>query len=213
MAGSVGQIDAATLTGSSKGDATFTGPHGNGTRKGLANTSGDFSLNDTTPLTITGALNATGHTVTLVNSGGGIDASNGVIDAATLTGSTTGDALFTDSANAINTLNGFTNTSGDFSLTDNAPLTVTGTLDVSGHTLTLIDTDGGIDQPAGAIIAATLTGSTTGTADLGNAVANQIGTLAGFTNTSGSFELGDLTSLTITGRLNATGQTVTLIDG
>ena len=67
--------------------------------------------------------------MTLVDTGGGIDASTGQYRAPpTLTGSTnSATPLLTDASNAIGTLNGFpTNTSGDFSLTDNAALTITG---------------------------------------------------------------------------------------
>ena len=135
----MGIIKADTLTGSSTGDATFTGSNVIGTLAGFTNTSGDFALNDTTPLTITGTLDATGHTATLTDTGGGIDASAGVILANELTGSTTGDALFTDASNQINTLGAFTNNSGPFTLTDSVPLTVTGQLNATGQTVTLTD--------------------------------------------------------------------------
>jgi fibronectin-binding autotransporter adhesin len=209
---SAGVIEAATLTGSTTGVATFIDASNQiGTLNGFTNTSGAFSLTDNAPLTVTGTLNATGQTVTLNDTNGGIDASNGVIDAATLTGSTTGTALFTDASNQIGTLNGFTNTSGAFSLTDNAPLAVTGTLNATGQTVTLVDTNGGIDASAVVIEANTLTGSTTGTA-LFTGASNAIGTLNGFTNTSGSFSLTDNVPLSITGTLNVTGQTLTLVD-
>ena len=209
--GSVGQINAATLTGSSTGDATFTGPNVIGTLNGFTNTSGNFSLNDTTALTITGTLDATGHTVTLTDTAAGIDASSGEIKAGTLTGSSKGDALFTDASNAIGTLNGFETNGHNFSLKDSAALTITGTLDAAGKTVTLNDTGGGIDASAGAINAATLTGSTTGSALFTDA-SNTIGTLQTFGSTAGAFSLTDSIPLTIAGTLNATGQTATLVD-
>ena len=205
---SAGVIEAATLTGSTTGDALFTdASNAIGTLAGFTNTGGAFSLTDSVPLTITGTLNATGQTVTLIDSTGGIDASAGIIEAATLTGSAGGDALFTDASNAIGTLAGFTDPTAAFSLTDSVALTITGTLDPT--TVTLVDTGGGIDASGGAIIADTLTGSTAGDAIITNA-GNAIGTLADFTNTSGDFSLADSTALTITGTLNATGHTVTL---
>ena len=200
------------LTGSTTGNADFSNPANViGTFTGFTNTSGSVSLTDTTPLTLTGTIGAAGETVTLVDTGGGIDASGAVIDAAVLTGSTTGNALFTDAFNQIGTLAGFTNTNGAFSLTDTTPLTITGTLNATGQTVTLTNTGGGIDASNGAIDAATLTGSTTGAATFTDA-SNAIGTLNGFTNTNGAFSLTDSTALTVTGTLNAAGQTVTLND-
>ena len=209
---STGVITAAVLTGSTTGVAKFTGAtNAIGTLGNFTNTSGAFSLTDSIPLTITGTLNATGQTVTLVDTGGGIDASNGVIDAAVLTGSTTGSADFSNPSNAIGTFTGFTNNSGSVSLTDTLALTLTGTIGAAGQTVTLNDTGGGIDASGAVIDAATLTGSTTGAALFTDA-SNQIGALTGFTNTSGAFSLTDTTPLTITGTLNATGQTVTLTE-
>ena len=170
---------------------------------------GAFSLTDTTALTITGTLNAAGQTVTLNDTGGGIDAHAGVIDAAMLTGSANGDALFSDGANKIGTFANFTDDAGSVSLSDSIFLTITGTIDPT--TLTLVDTGGGIDSSGAAIIAGTLTGSTNGVATFTNA-GNDIGTLNNYTNTQGAFSLTDSVALKITGTLNATGQTVTLVD-
>jgi hypothetical protein len=207
-----GVIEAAMLTGSTAGVADFTDA-GNaiGTLNGFTNTSGAFSLTDSIGLSITGALDATGRTLTLTDTGGGIDAHSGIVKAATLTGSTSGDADFSDAGNVIGALNGFTNTSGNFALTDSVPLTILGTIDVTGQTLALTDTGGGIDAHAGILKAATLTGSTSGIADFTNA-ANAIVAIDGFSNTSGPFSLTDSIGLAITGTLDATGQTLTLVD-
>jgi len=67
--------------------------------------------------------------VTLVDSGAGIDASHGVINAATLTGSTAGNATFTGN-NTLGTLDAF-QAGGSFSLNDAQALAINGT-DVSG---------------------------------------------------------------------------------
>ncbi|HEY0302766.1 MAG TPA: hypothetical protein VGC36_15575, partial [Rhizomicrobium sp.] len=201
-------VKAATLTGSSTGTAAFTNA-GNviATLAGFSNTGGAFSLTDTTGLTVTGTLDATGQTLTL-NAGGGIDASGAVVKAATLTGSSTGTAAFTNAGNVIATLGSFSNTGGAFSLTDTTGLIVTGTLDVTGQTLTL-NAGGGIDASGAVVKAATLTGSSAGTAAFTNA-GNVIGTLGSFANTGGAFSLKNTTGLSLAGALNAAGQTVTL---
>ena len=203
-------ITAGVLTGQSDGDASLTGNNDIGTLAGFTS-HGDFSLTDTTALTITGTLDAADHTVTLQDTGGGIDASRGAILADSLTGSSTGDAVFSDSGNTISTLAGFTNTNGAFVLTDSAALTITGTLDATGHTVTLQDTGGGIDASRGAILADGLTGSSMGDAIFSDS-GNTISTLAGFTNTNGAFVLTDSAALMITGTLDATGHAVTLTD-
>ena len=178
---------------------------------GFSNTSGPLSVKDSAPLTVTGTLDASGQTLTLNDTGGGIDASGAVLKAATLTGSSAGVTNFSNAGNVIGALSGFTNTSGPLSVKDSAALTVTGTVDASGQTLTLNDTGGGIDASAGVIKAATLTGSSTGTADLSNA-GNIIGTLNGFTNTSGPLSVRDSAPLTVAGTVDASDQTLTLND-
>ena len=161
-------------------------------------TTGDFTLADSHSLTIDGTLDATGHTVTLnvSGAGNGIDASAGVILANELTGSSDGEALFTDGSNVINTLGSFSNTSGQFSLTDMVALTVTGTLDATGQALTFTDTGGGVDASAAVVKAQVLQGSTQGDAVFTNA-SNQIQDVGFFTNTSGDFSLTDNTPLGI----------------
>ncbi|HTW34186.1 MAG TPA: hypothetical protein VMD53_06190, partial [Rhizomicrobium sp.] len=203
-------IDTGALTGTAGGATALTSA-GNaiGTLAGFTNTNGQFSLTDSTALTITGTLNVTGQTVTLNDTGGGIDAGNGQIIASVLTGSANGDALFSDGANQIGTFANFTDNAGSVSLADSIFLTLTGTIDPT--VLTLVDTGGGIDGSGAAIIADVLTGSTTGNAVFTNA-GNDIGTLNDFTNTNGAFSLTDSAPLTITGTLNAAGQTVTLVD-
>ena len=205
-------LKAATLTGSSAGAADFSNPGNAITRLGnFTNTSGALSVRDSTALTVTGTINATGQTLTLTDTGGGIDASARIIKAATLTGSSAGTANFSNAGNVIGTLNGFTNTAGPLSVKDSAPLTVAGTIDATGQTLTLNDTGGGIEASGAVIKAATLTGSSAGTADLSNA-GNVIGALNGFSNTSGPLTVRDSTPLTVTGTVDASGQTLTLND-
>ncbi|HUO92789.1 MAG TPA: hypothetical protein VMU22_07700, partial [Rhizomicrobium sp.] len=210
--GGTGIISAGYLTGNS-GQATLDGANAVATLGNYNTTGGAFTLDNTVALTINGTLNATGNTVTLNVSGAdnGIDASAGAILANELTGSTQGQALFTDGANAVNTLGSFSNNSGQFSLTDSAALTVTGTLDATGQVLTVTDTGGGVDASAAIVKAQVLQGSTDGDAVFTNA-SNQIEAVGFFTNTSGAFSLIDNTLLSLGATLNAAGQTVTLID-
>ena len=95
----------------------------------------------------------------------------------------------------IGALDGFTNTSGDFTLADTTDLTVTGTIDVTGHTLTL-DNQDGINASGAVIKATTLTGSAN-VADFSNA-SNVVANLGTFL-TSENFTLADSTDLTVVG--------------
>ncbi|HEY4263758.1 MAG TPA: hypothetical protein VGM72_00445, partial [Micropepsaceae bacterium] len=203
-------IKAATLTGSAAGAVDFSNAANSfGTLGGFSNTAGPTSIKDTLPLSVTGAVDATGQTLTLVDTGGGIDASTVAIKAGTLTGSTAGAANFSNPGNLIAALGSFTNISGSVSIRDNASLSITGTLDATGQSLSLVDTGGGIDASGAAIKADTLTGSSAGTTNLSN-TGNVIGSLNGFTGTSGSLSIANSTTLTVTGTIDATGQSLTL---
>jgi fibronectin-binding autotransporter adhesin len=210
IAAGTADIHATTLTGSSAGAANLSSA-GNaiGTLSGFTNTSGSLSIADSTQLTVTGTVDATGQTLTFNNSGAGIDAAGAVIKASMLTGSAAGAADFSNASNRIGNLGSFSNTAGSTSIKDILPLTVTGTVDATGQTLNLIDTSGGIDASAAPIKAGTLTGSTTGTANFSNS-GNLIAALGTLTNISGPVSLRDSVPLTVTGTLNATGQSLTL---
>src|SRR4029077_16887435 len=138
-----GIIKAGTLTGSSSGPTTLANAaNALDNLDAWSNTSGAFSLTDASGLTIIGTLDATGQTVALndSNAGGIAEGVNGAINAGTLTGSSPRVADFhsTNTPNAIDTLGNFSNSSGgDFNLSDGSALTITGTLDVTGHTLVL----------------------------------------------------------------------------
>ena len=191
----------------------------------LDNQVGDTTLTTTgagSNLVISGTINANGHTLDTV-SAGTIDESAGTITAATLAGSSVGGATFTGT-NLIGALGNFTNaTSGNFDLTDGRALTVSGTLDnqvgnttlttagagsnlvisgtikANGHTLDTVSA-GTIDESAGAITAATLTGSSVG--DAAFTGTNSIDTLAGFDAGAG-FALTDDPALTISSDINS----------
>ena len=69
--------------------------------------------------------------------------------------------MFTNASNQIEDVGFFTNTSGDFSLTDNTPLGIGATLDATGHTVTLIDNNWRHQRERRHHQGRTLTGSST----------------------------------------------------
>ena len=203
-----GAVTVATLTGASGGTVTLGGSNNVTNLGAFTNTSGDFSLTNTGVLNIAGTVDVTGHTLTL-NTGGLTEGASGLLKATTLAGSSTGTVTL-NQTNTITNLGAFTNTAGDFALTTGASLNISGTVDVTGHTLTL--TTGGLTEGAsGTLTAATLTGSTAGTVALNQA--NTITNLGTFTNTSGDFSLNNTGNLNIAGTVDVTGHTLTLNTG
>ncbi len=168
-----GTIATATLTGSSTGVTSLTaGGNAIGTLAGFSS-AGGFSLADGRALTLSGpvtdttsvALNVTGG-LTLngsVQTGaltlaatGAITQPGGAITANSLAGNAAG-ATLTASGNRVATLANFAST-GNFALTDRAPLTVSGAVSVaSGGTLTLTDDSpsfgagGSLSAPGGTV--------------------------------------------------------------
>ncbi len=179
------------------------------------------------------ALTATG---TISEGGGAIDtglltgAAGGTV---TLSGPNKIDTLGTFSAAAFTLNDGvalaITNTvsaTGTVSLTSSGLLTINSGQAVIGSDVTLQGTGltigglvsatatvdliaaaGGIDETAGSIVAATLTGTTGAQANLtgASATANQIGTLGAFTAGAGGITLVDGQTLTIANDVSATG--------
>jgi hypothetical protein len=161
----------------------------------------------------------------------------GTITAGKLTGYSTGGTTLTQT-NDVGSITGFTNTgAGGFSFTGDPALTISTDINSGSGPLTLttvgpstngiilaanliagsasgtqvitLDSAGTISQTGGTITGGTLTGYSTGGMTLNNA--NAIGKLGAFTNnTSGGIALTDSNSLSITGAVNASGQTVDL---
>jgi hypothetical protein len=184
-------------------------------------------------LTLGGNMTAAGNTVTLTATGA-IDQTAGIITAATLTGSSVGGATLTR-ANRVAALGAFTDTgagnvtgfnftdaqalsttgavqtSGGIALTTtggtSSSLTLGGNLTATGNTVTLTAT-GAIDQTAGVITAATLTGGSVGGATLDGA--NRVAALGAFTDSGAGnatgFSFTDAQALTTTGTVRSTGQ-------
>ncbi|MDE2473565.1 MAG: hypothetical protein KGO48_00790, partial [Alphaproteobacteria bacterium] len=207
-------VKAATLTGATAGAGNFSNASNLiGTLGSFSNTGGTLTLSDNAPsLTVAGTIDASGQTLSLNETAGGVDASGGAIKAGTLTGSSAGTASFTNANNAIATFGAFSNPSGPLSVTDGTSLTLAGTIDASGQTLTLNDTGGSIAANAAIIKATTINASVTGALDFSNAN-NQIGALGNISAT-GPVSISDDPGLAIVGTLNVPGQAITLnVDG
>jgi hypothetical protein len=181
-----------------QGGTTLNGANLIGTLDAFTNTgAGGFALTDGQTLTVNGAVNAgtgnlaltmtgTGHnlsitkaitaggTATLTSFGTIAESGSGAITAATLAGSS-GSTTTLNGANQIANLGAFTNTSGNFALTDDLGLSLAGTLSAGTHVATLIDTST-LAESTGAIDAATLLGSSVGGTTLNGA--NRIPALA-----------------------------------
>ena len=219
---STGTIDAGSLTGSSNGGTTLNGTNEIAALNAFTNTgSGGFALTDGEALTVSGAVNSgTGDLALKTTSGniairnqltaGGnailnsdgtlIENGSGAISASSLTGSADG-ATALNGANQIAGLGAFSNAAGNFALTDDEGLTISGFLNAGANTVTLADT-ATLKESTGSVEARTLTGSSVGGATLNGS--NQVGTLGAFTNTGvGGFEFTDDESLTVAGAVNA----------
>ncbi|HEY0301997.1 MAG TPA: hypothetical protein VGC36_11710, partial [Rhizomicrobium sp.] len=138
----------------------------------------------------TGAVSASAPVTARTLSGtsdGGADfgAANHVAEVGGFTNSGSG-AFALNNAEAIAVAGPLTNTVGDISLTTTVgDVTITGTVDGTGHVVTIASA-GGVSAAGGIVKAATLTGSSTGTAALTNA-GNVIATLGRFSNSGGAF--------------------------
>ena len=198
---------------------------------------GNLSITTTSGGISVESLLSGGNLVVLHSAGTISETGNGQIEANTLTGSSVGATTLTG-ANYVGALGAFTNTgSGGFALTDEEFFTVNGAVSAGSGDLTLTAEGGNIliaklistsgtasltasateevngtikESGAGAIDAATLTGSADGATTLNGA--NQIGSLDEFSNTGGAFALTDDENLTISGNLNASSFGVTLVD-
>jgi filamentous hemagglutinin family protein len=166
---SSGAIDANALDGSSSGGATLGGANLVGDLYGFTNAGGGgLFLSDGEKLTVDNTVNAGTGNLTLttgagnlviskaISAGGTVDlvsaasisqAPAGIITAETLTGSS-GATTTLNSANLISNLGAFTNTAGNFGLTDAQTLTVTGTVNTGTKVLALHATSGDLDIDA-----------------------------------------------------------------
>ncbi len=226
-------ITASELAGTAAGTTALNGPNMIASLGAFANTGGAFALVDDKSLTIVGTLNAGENAVALTDDSAIAESGTGAIDAASLTGSSSGAGTF-GGPNQIADLDGFTNNgAGGFTLTDGQALTVDGTVNAgtgnvmlattgtgsniavdrtieTGGTMTLTSSGNILEGADGLVAAETLIGSAASTTTLGEA--NQISTLGAFTDAGGAFVLTDGESLAITGALNAGTSGVTIND-
>jgi hypothetical protein len=191
-----GTIDAMTLTGRARGGTSLAdanaiaalGPFTNGG-------AGGFSLVDTRPLEVVGAVAAGSGNLSLsvggalglaadlsagggvtLNAAGTITQSGGAIAAGTLTGTSNGDASLTDPGNAIAVLGNFATNGGSFLLVDGATLAVAGNVNAGRGAVLLQSTGGAVTETTGRVTAnAVILRAATGIELKG---ANQIETLA-----------------------------------
>ncbi len=181
-----GFIIADLLTGSANGATTLTAANVVNNLGAFAVTSGQFSLTDTTPLTVVGTVSSagaltltetgfgngialdaslSGTTVDLISTGGIAQTSSGTISATTLEGSAVNDVTL-NAANTSNNLGAFTVSSGNFAYTNAAPLKVTGAVTVNTSTgiIDLTTTGAGSNLTInGALTAATVNLKSSGT--------------------------------------------------
>jgi filamentous hemagglutinin family protein len=202
-----GTIAAAMLTGSSAGSAVF-GQAGNQVANlgAFATGNGDFTLTDGQALNLTGLLNAGTGVVTLNATGTITELAGGSITAATLTGSSAGNALFGQSGNLVANLGGFATTAGgnngNFTLTNGAALNLTGLVNAGTGVVTLTVAGPIAEQSSGAIRAGMLTGSSVGGTTLNQT--NLVTDFGPFTNTGpGGLTLTNGQPLNVTGALGA----------
>jgi hypothetical protein len=214
-----GMLKADTLTGSAVNTASLTGTSFSnriGTLNGFS--AAGFTLDDGIALTVLGAL-VGGPRVEIASKGalainGAVGATTvslnadsitepGAIAAVTLTGSTAGSASLTGTAfsNSIGTLNGFT--AAGFTLDDNVPLTVAGTV-LGGPAVTILGK--GTLAIDGTVIADTVSltaGSITIPGNVTGASVGLLGTIGAISET-GAINAGVLTGSAAT-TANLTG--------
>jgi filamentous hemagglutinin family protein len=102
--------------------------------------------------------NVSGSSIDLTTTGGGVAQSSGVIATATLqsTGGVVGDTTLMQTTNAVDTIGSFNVKSGNFALSDNAALSVTGKLSAAGNIyLQTADVETGLSVPGTIVAGAT----------------------------------------------------------
>ncbi|MBV9784123.1 MAG: filamentous hemagglutinin N-terminal domain-containing protein, partial [Acidisphaera sp.] len=198
-----GSLVAGVLSGNSGGTTSLPEATNAIAALGSFVSTGAITLADGEGLAITGAVSAPALGVSI---GGALTEPSGSLSVTTLAGSASSTSLG-QIANSIANLGSFS-TSGDFSLTDGAPLSIAGSVVVgTGHTLTLADNAPSF-AAGGSLIAAggtvVLTPPTPGNAlTLGGGT----GFGAGSAVSANTLQIGSSTagSITITGALDLAG--------
>lgn len=203
IAQSAGVVTAGTLTGNSVGNATFGQNNAIANLASFATSNGDLRLNNGIALNITGPVNTGTGTANLTVGGAITELTEGSITAATLTGSSVGDAIFGQS-NTITNLSAFATSGGNFALLDSRALNITGGVN-SGSGAVNLTVNGLLTELSGGVITANLvTGSSIGGASLTNG--NAVNTFGSFSNTgSGLLAFTDAQSLKTAGVISSAG--------
>lgn len=204
-----GSITAGTLTGSANGAAELGSAVNAVQALGAFTARGSFTLNnDGTALILTGRLNAAGNQA-IISAASLSQTAGGGITASSLSGFVTGGTDLSAAANSVGTLGSFVG-GGDLRFNNGAQALALGNIAVGANTLVL--TAGSLaQQPAGTIIAGTLSGATAGATSLGG-VGNQVSQLGRFTS-GGDFSLVNAPNLSVTGPVQAGARTITLVNG
>ena len=195
--GGAGSIIAAGLTGNT-GGATLTGSNAIASLGNFNTGGGNFTLDNTQALSISGVLNAGAGTADFELGSNTLDKSGGAIDAAVLTGNTGGATL--TGLNAIASLGNLNTGGGNFTLDNTQALSITGSLNLGTGTADFELGADALSESGGAIDASLLTGNTGGATLIG---ANAIASLGNFNTFGGSFTLQDTQALVIVGSLAA----------
>ncbi|WP_158639330.1 two-partner secretion domain-containing protein [Elioraea rosea] len=194
-------ITAPRVTAEAPGGLVLDAPGNSiGEFGAVAASSGDVRLATTLPLRLLGPAEAAG---TLALSSGGTITQSAPVKAGRLEASATGGIILADPANEIASTGDVTNAgAGTVTLRTATDLAIDGRLATPGALLLTVA--GAITEgAAGAVEAATLSGTSTGGATLGRA-ANRVGTLEGWTNTGGGgFTFASTGALTVAGPVNA----------
>jgi filamentous hemagglutinin family protein len=187
--------------GSQPGNITVSAPISWSSNKLTLDAFGSIAIDKT----ITGSA----ATLDLIAGGTIGQASGGILNVATLTGSSTGASTLS-AANQIANLGAFTTTGGGFVLTDDQNLSVDGVVNAGAHIFRLTDTGTTGESGQGAIDAATFEGSSSGGAALNGA--NRITDLGAFTvSGSGGFALTNAKLLTVNGVVNGGAGNLSLV--
>lgn len=194
-------ITAPRVTAEAPGGVALDAP-GNtiGEFGAVTSSAGDVRLATTLPLRLLGPAEAAG---TLALSSGGTITQSAPVKAGRLEASATGGISLADPGNEIGSTGDVINAgAGTVTLRTTTNLAIDGRLATPG-TLLLTVAGAITEGAAGAIEAATLSGTSIGGATLGR-VANRVGTLAGWTNTGGGgFTLASTGALTVSSPVNA----------
>lgn len=194
-----GSLDALAINMSSGNGIDLTSAM-NANNVTLLDTSNSLGVTLDASITVGAAFAAS------IAAGGLIAQTHGTLSAASLTsdgGTIGGGVSLANSLNNIGTVGALSVKGGGVTLADVAALTLNGTLDAAGKSVSLMDPAGITQTSSGGIIAQDLLlANATAAIDLASKL-NSFGGFAGVTVSSGAFSLLDAASLTITGPIEA----------